>query len=381
MPEYVEKASDLGAGYRVPMTRKRRAAAARRGNQGMSSGTVRRHGWRRTPGDEQLLEFAGAFGAITLRHAAEHFYGGVWETARKRVQYMREAGLLERSDNLRWAGTVLYPTAAGMAAAAAPGFPELRALVPSEERMLHRLLVAEAALRMRARGVPVVSERQMRAVERANDSGQAAEAFARFVGVAVAGSSAADEFGMAVSPTMDGAGRARWFGVPVGVAGELHWPDFTAIVGGRIVAVEMEITHKERWRMLQVLRGYKMSIEAGHIAQVLWEVTPDVQMQLEGRRSVGGWDDGLLADLGFLESGQAPDWSVKGRPMVVRPAQGRDDGVRYALSQKTLPPSLRCSYRVWRQWLQVWERDDSALEFEEWLMRPRTLQRLQSLGS
>jgi len=29
----------------------------------------------------------------------------------------------------------------------------------------------------------------------------------------------------------------------------------------------------------------------------------------------------------------------------------------------------------------VWERDDSALEFEEWLMRPRTLQRLQSLGS
>ncbi|MCZ4587672.1 hypothetical protein O4328_28960 [Rhodococcus opacus] len=380
MPEYVEKASDMGPQFRVPMTRKRRAAAARRGNQGVASGTVRRHGWRRTSADEQLLEFAGAFGAITLRHAAEYFYGGVWETARKRVQFMREAGLLERSDNLRWAGTVVYPTASGMAAAAAPGLPELRALVPSEERMLHRLLVAEAALRMRARGVRVVAERQMRAVERANDSGQAAETFARFCGVAVAGSPAAGEFGVSVSPTVDGNGRARWFGVPVGMAGELHWPDFTAIVGGRIVAVEMEITHKERWRMLQVLRGYKLSIEAGHVAQVLWEVTPDVQMQLEGRRGADGWDDGLLADLGFLESGQVPDWSVKGRPMVVRAAQGRDEGVRYALSQKTLPPSLRCSYRLWRQWLQVWEQDASALEFEEWLMRPRTMTQLRAMS-
>lgn len=360
------------------MTRKRRAAVARLGNQGVSSGTVRRHGWRRTPADEQLLEFAGAFGAVTLRHAAEHFYGGVWETARKRVQYMREAGLLERSDNLRWAGTVVFPTAAGMAAAAAPGLPELRALVPSEERMLHRLLVAEAALRMRARGVRVIAERQIRAVERANDEGRAAEALARFCGVAVAGSPAAAELGVTVSPTVDGNGRARWFGVPVGVTGELHWPDFMAVVGGRLVAVEMEITHKERWRMLQVLRGYKLAVEAGHIAQVLWEVTPDVQIQLEGRRGSGGWEDGLLQELGFLESEQAPDWSVKGRPMVVRAAQGRDEGVRYALSQKTLPPSLRCSYRQWQQWRGVWEQEQTPLEFEEWLMRPRTMAQLRA---
>lgn len=361
------------------MTRKRRAAAARLGNQGVSSGTVRRHGWRRTPADEQLLEFAGAFGAVTLRHAAEHFYGGVWETARKRVQYMREAGLLERSDNLRWAGTVVYPTASGMAAAAAPGMPELRALVPSEERMLHRLLVAEAALRMRARGVRVIAERQIRAVERANDEGRAAEALARFCGVAVAGSPAADELGVTVSPAPDGNGRPRWFGVP-GAAGELHWPDFIAVVGGRLVAIEMEITHKEKWRMLPVLRGYKQAVEAGHIWQVLWEVTPDVQVQLEGHRVADGWKDGLLHELGFLEKGRAPDWLVKGQPMVVRSAQGRDEGVRYALSQKTLPPSLRCSYRQWQQWRQVWERDQTELDFEDWLMSPRTMSRLRGMA-
>lgn len=379
MPEYVEEPSAEGPVEQVPMTRKRRAAAARRERPGVASGTARRDGWRRTPADEQLLEFAGAFGAVTLRHAAEHFYGGVWETARKRVQYMREAGLLERSDNLRWAGTIVYPTAAGMSAAASPGWPELRALVPSEERMLHRLMVAEAALRMRSRGVRVVSERQMRAVERANDGGRAAEALARFCGVAAPGSVVAAEAGVVVSPTVDGTGRARWFGVPVGMAGELHWPDFMAVVGGRLVAVEMEITHKERWRMLQVLRGYKLSIEAGHLAQVLWEVTPDVQFQLEGRRTADGWEDGLLGELGFLESGQAPDWSERGRPMVVRPAQARDDGVRYALSQKTLSPSLRCSHRQWQQWRQVWEKDETALEFEEWLMRPRTMAKLREL--
>ncbi|MDH6284612.1 hypothetical protein [Prescottella agglutinans] len=378
MPEFVESPSDVGSVGRVAMTRKRRAAAARSANQGVSSGTVRRHGWRRTPADEQLLDFAGRFGAVTLRHATEHFYGGVHETARKRVQYMCEAGLLERNDNLRWTGTVVYPTAAGMSAVRALGHPELRAITPSDERMLHRLLVAEAALRMQSRGVPVVSERQMRTVERAEDGGRAATDFAARSGIAVAGSGVAEETGVVVRPTDDGSGRARWFGIPVGVKGELHWPDFVAVAGGRMMAVEVEIVMKERWRMLTVLRGYKMAIEAGHIAQVLWQVTPDVLVQLQGRRDGDGWEDGLLQELGFLESGQVPDWTKRGQPMVVRLVEGADEGTQYALSQKVLIPSMRSSYRQWKKWRAVWEDESPSLDFDDWLMRPATITRLRS---
>lgn len=367
-----------GVGFdRVVLTRKRRAAAARSANQGAGAGTARRHGWKRTPADEELLDFAGRFGAVTLRHATQHFYGGVWETARKRVQYMAEAGLLDRNDNLKWAGTLIYPTAAGMSAVRALGHPELRAIAPSDERMLHRLLVAEAALRMHARSVPVISERQMRAVERAEDGGRAAEAFALLSGVAVDGSG--ESGGPIVRPTVDGVGRVRWWGIPAGTKGEVHWPDFMAIVGGRMVAVEVEIAMKERWRMLSVLRGYKMAIEGGHIAQVLWQVTPDVLVQLQGRRGSNGWEDGLLQELGYLESGRVPDWSVKGRPMVVRAIEGSDEGVRYALSQRVLVPSIRSSYRQWKVWRSIWMEESPSLDFEDWLMRPTTMARLRSM--
>jgi hypothetical protein len=365
---------------RVQMTRRRRSRSQRlaKENRGPHAGTSKHHGWRRTAEDEQVLDFAGRFGALTLRHAADHFYNGVFATGKERAQFMSEAGLLERNDNLRWAGTLVYPTAWGLAAVKAPGRPELRALVPGEERMLHRLLVAEAALRLQGKGITVASERQMRAVERAEDKGEASRHFAASSGVHLF---AEDNPGQpVVRPSLDGVDRPRFWGIPVGTDEKLHWPDFVAVVGGRMIAVEVELELKERWRMNATLRAYKRSIEAGHIAQVLWHVTPDVQMQLEGRRGPDGWEDGLLQEIGYLDSGVAPDWKVKGRPMVVRPVEASDEGVVYALSQRILIPSMRSSYRQWKQWRKVYDGTETPLGFEDWLMRPGTIQKLKTMG-
>lgn len=112
---------------------------------------------------------------------------------------------------------------------------------------------------------------------------------------------------------------------------------------------------------------------------MLWQVTPDVLVQLQGRRGSNGWEDGLLQELGYLESGRVPDWSVKGRPMVVRAIEGSDEGVRYALSQRVLVPSIRSSYRQWKAWRSIWMEESPSLDFEDWLMRPTTMARLRSM--
>ncbi|WP_040742256.1 hypothetical protein [Nocardia tenerifensis] len=348
-------------------------------NQGPAAGTAKRHGWRRSPADEQLLDFAARFGALTVRHAAKYCYRGVFETARRRVAFMAGAGLLERSDNLAWAGTVVYPTMAGLTAIRTPGHPELRFRVPGEERMLHRLLVAETALAMLARGAArgfeVVSERQFRALERARDDGESAHRYAELVGVRTTARTPGEQV---VHPSFDDTGRPRWWAIPLDNGQALHWPDFVVVGGGLLRAVEVEITPKERWRLHAVLRGYRTAIRCGHIDQVLWCVTPDVQMQLEGARGPDGWIDGLLQEMGLLPPGP-PDWTVKGRPMVVRPIAAVDEGLVYALSQRVLVASMRSSYRQWRQWRRVWENSGTALDFDAWLAVPGTVTHLKSL--
>lgn len=348
---------------RKKLTRRTRARLERTGAQGASAGLSRGDGWRRSALDEQLLDFVGRFGAITTRHAASWFYDGSYYRARQRITFMVEAGLLVRSENLRWAGTLVHCTAAGLAAVHTPGSPELRPVAPRDERMLHRLLVAEAAARQeRHHRLRVISEREARTLERALDDGVKARAFARQQGV-----DAASDPG--IRGSLDASGRVRWWGMPVGDGQELHWPDFFAVAAGRLVPVEIEVTLKPRSRMTQVLYAYRAAINAGHISQVLWYVTADVQMELEGHRGPDGrWIDGLLQHFGFLPSRRAPDYRVKRLPMVVRPVRPVDEGCAYALSQRVLPATFRSSQQQWRQWRALWESSGERTDFEAWLM-------------
>lgn len=368
MPEFA--GSELPFG-RVPLTAQRRARVHREGAQGPEAGTSKGDGWRRSVVDERVLVHVGKFGALSMRQVALHFYGEVYETARRRVGFMVQAGLLTRADNLRWAGPILFCTAAGMVVGRGWGGPELRAWVPSDDRMLHRLLVADEAIRLTRRGVAVVSERQCRSLERALDDGAVAREFAEFSGVNMGGA-------QAVRASLDAGGRQRWWAVPVGGGDELHWADYVAVVGGRLIAVEVELAVKNRARTIQLLYGYQRALSRGHISQVLWLVTPDVQTELEGRRGKDGqWEDGLLQRFGFLRAGVVPDWSVKGQPMVVRRVRTDDQGLEYALSQRVVPPSFRSSFAQWKTWRAEWESTEDSADFEAWLMRPDTVKQLR----
>lgn len=356
---------------REKLTRRKRAKLERTGAQGASAGLSRGDGWRRSALDEQLLDFVGRFGAITTRHAATWFYDGSYYRARQRITFMVEAGLLTRSENLRWAGTLVHCTAAGLAAVHTSGSPELRPVAPRDERMLHRLLVAESAARHeRHQGLRVISERESRTLERALDDGVQARAYAQRQGVIAATDPR-------VRGSADASGRVRWWAIPVGAGQELHWPDYSAVVAGRLIPVEIEVTLKPRARLMQVLFAYRGAINAGHISQVLWKVTADVQMELEGHRgSDGRWVGGLLQDLELLPSGRAPDWTVRGLPMVVQPVRPADEGVAFALSQRVLPATFRSSQQQWRQWRALWESSGERTDFEAWLMlRPGLLRR------
>jgi hypothetical protein len=212
----------------------------------------------------------------------------------------------------------------------------------------------------------VVSERQARTLERARDDGRAAEQFAARCGIAIDGSGPAG-----IRPSIDGDERARWWAIPYGTG--LHWPDLIVAAPGGLVAGEVELVAKEPWRTRMVLRAYRLAIERGHIAQVVWRATPDVRVQLEGYRDRHGrWRDGLLAEHGFAPSGVPPDWSVPDRPMVVRPVSGTDEGLAYALSQRLLTPPHRCSYWQWQQHRAAWAAAGSGLDFEAWFTRQRT---------
>ncbi|MBU3066156.1 hypothetical protein KO481_32145 [Nocardia sp. NEAU-G5] len=368
MPEWVDEwPSD-----RIPLTSTRRLRAVRAAHQGPRAGTQRRHGWRRTAADERLLYAAARFGAITLRQAAT-FYGGVTETARRRARYMAEAGLLVRSDNVRWTGTLLSATAAGIAASTPPGHPLLREITPGEGGLLHRLLLAETALRAETRGLTVVSERQARTLERVRDDGHAAERFAARCGIHTAsGAGGEGDFGK-VRPSVVGDGRPRWWAIPANTEGGLHWPDAVVVAPAGLLALEVELVAKQPHRTRMVLRAYQWAIERGHFAQVLWLVTPDVRVQLEGHRDRHGhWRDGLLAEHGLVASGAPPDWSARRHAMVVRPVTPTDDGLAYALSQRLLAPPHRCSYRQWRQHRTVWAAAGTSLDFEAWITRLHT---------
>ncbi len=340
--------------------------AARLISSGPTSGTKKGDGWWRSDADERVLDFAARFGGLSLRQVSRGFYRRVYATARERVRFMVEAGLLDRADNLRWAGPVVWPTATGMHAIESSLRPPG---MPSDERMLHRLLVADNALRLTtSMGAPVVSEREIRSMEGETATSEAAEKRIGELGVD------------GVSPSVDASGRDRWWSVPIAGGDRQHWPDFVLATPRRLIAVEVEIALKDASRMNAIVRAYRDAYQRGHLGQVLWLVTPDVRTALEGYRMLDGqWSDGVLQRFGMLPAGQAPDWSQKGLPMVVRGIDAHDEGLQYALDQRVLPPAVRCSQPRWRRWRKVWQQEAPEVEFTHWARVESVFRRLRRI--
>lgn len=416
-------------------SRWRREKAARLASQeaGVRSGTAYRgHGWRRTPRDEQLLEFVTLHGMILLRQAAKWFYGGSEQTALKRAVKMTQAGLLARDDGVEeWAGTVLTPTRAGqrVGVSALPrmfdGLTVQDRAVP--DNLLHAALVADRMLVARSQGITVLTERQIRLLDKQDDPVEV-QAFLESVGVRFA--AGATDVGVRsgqvfVKTGEDSAGRElfekrdTFVAAPVPSTRQrgsdplsVRYPDFLQVTGqGELVAVEVEIAAKPSDRLGAIIAGYAKAVaryrpdgrggvvrerkrvrdgeggtreemrpvlERHQFRQVQWWCVPESEALLCGRytRATNGYSRGMITKTMPLEF-EGVDWAAPptGLPMTVRAAVADDSGVQYKLDQRVLYARYRCSYQRWKLWRKVWEsrvapHERGAWTFVKWLMVP-----------
>lgn len=278
---------------------------AERRRQVQGTGEARGDGWQRTEADEKLLRLATRYGTLTLRQAAAACWGGRTETARLRIRLMAEAGLLDRSAEMRWAGTVVWTTergahiaGTGLSAPSRPG-----------ERLLHRLAAADVGLALEAAGRTVLTEREIRTAEAV--PGRPAELLAD----------------LGVPGVHEGARRGETLAVPSG-ARAVHWPDLVLVPpDGSLVAVEVELTPKTRSELRTNLRAYRQARR-----RVVYLGTGPVVRQLQGRPGPGGrWIDGVAQEAGLLPpGGPAPG---AGGLLRVQPLTLTDPGVARRVEQ------------------------------------------------
>ncbi|MEU1826643.1 hypothetical protein ABZ502_29960 [Streptomyces abikoensis] len=187
---------------------------------------------------------------------------------------MAEAGLLHRSAEAPWAGTVVWTTERGIRYAdTGLGAPRWLG-----ERLLHRLAVADVGLALEAAGHTVLTEREVRAAD-AVDYG----AWDLLAGLGV---------------WVESARAGETFPVRVG-ARAVHWPDLVLVsADGVLGAVEVELTPKAPSALRSNLRAYHQARR-----RVLYLGTEPVMHQLQGRPGPDGWRDGIAQGVGLLSPG------------------------------------------------------------------------------
>lgn len=391
------------------------ARRRRRRNKGPSAGLHYRDGWTRSADDQRLLEWITRLGVMSVRQAGRYVYPTIKEQAvRKRVGRMIDAGLLKRIDTLPWAGVIIWPTAQGRAAAV-PADSPLRAMeAPADSTMLHRLLVAEEALKRLVAGVSIITEREARLYEvgSAVTLTEERDFFLQELGVvrSVDGSA-----GVVPSvDTADGGTVERWLTLltPEGDTA-FRIPDLIEVTKrGELRAIEVESASKRPWRMRAILSGYRDAClghqpapknagwtlrQAGPLRRqfqgVHWVSTESVMTMLRGYESginpfSGQADHGMVRSVWdgsptthlFYEDEHTQSLTVKGWPLTAELLDLRHDpGLEYALHQRTLPVTYRTSLSSWARWRRLWESDVAGdtdpVEFTHWLRAPGNLAR------
>ena len=412
-------------------TRAQRERAARLASRvaGEESGLRRKgHGWRRGERDEQLLQFATLHGMILLRQAAKWFYGGNEDLAFRRVVKMEQAGLVNRDSGVaEWAGTVVTPTTAGQKVGLLelPGpFERLaqRALsVP--DNLLHAALVADQVLVQQSKGYRVLTERQIRLLDKHDDAAEV-RAFLESQGVRFSSSEmeAGVRPGVVFRQRRTGEGPddvvverySTFLAAPVPSPKQplntrepesVRFPDFVYIspTTGELVAMEVEIATKASDRLQAIIAGYSRAVaqpvsdgrggfearaerdEHGRehwtpvmrrhqFRQVRWLCVEETANLLRGRFDPKLYryrTDGLIPsampmtyrkDDGRGGTQLRVDWHNQSAalPMQVHLVEADDVGVQYRLDQREVSPHYRCSYKRWKVWRQVWKADVPA---------------------
>lgn len=353
-------------------------------------------------------------GVMTISQAHRYIYDLAPETVRKRIGKMADAGLLNRVDTLAWAGVIIWPTRAGRQAILDEESPLLSMEPPSESTMLHRLLVAEEALKIMAAGVEVITEREARLYEIGStpDTIEDRDMFLAGKGVrrSVNGS-------RGVVPTQEGTQHGvvdRYLILPTpGAESTYRIPDlFEVTRHGELRAIEVELSPKRPARLRGILAGYREACSGHHpaprgagktipevgvlrrqFAGVRWVATEPVLTMLRGpeggvNRFTGKEDIGLVRPLWdatpstHLLFAHPGSWAMEkvAWPLSVAPLDlSHDPGLEYALCQTVLPSRFRSTISQWRTWRKIWakevQEDENPVPFPLWLRAPGTLER------
>lgn len=264
---------------------------------------------------------------------------------------MRESGLLRTKNEERWTGVVAWAAPKGAQLTNLP----LSAPAWPGERLLHKLAVTDTAFRFEKTGLHVISEREMRMVERSTY--EEAASYIQQLGLS------------GVRSVRDARGRPRFFASPVGEKSEVHFPDLIFIhptLG--MVAVEVEITPKAPAALRRILHSYQHS---KLFNQVMWLTTEPVRTALEGFNDphTSKWAPGAMHTVGIYRPDEVPRNSPDAAYRVA-PIKVYDVGVRYQLDMRQVPDHWRCSMETWTELRSRWARDEAgelgSVDFIPW---------------
>lgn len=403
-------ASEYTPSYSAVARRRRRASV------GVFSGTNSGDGWRRLAEDEKVLEAATLLGVISLRQAHRYIYDLTFTSTRKRLARMVDVGLLVRLDNLNWAGAIYYPTRAGRKAILEEDSPLLALEPPAESTMLHRLIVAEEALKLLSAGKTIITEREARLYEMGTtpENIEDRDYFLERKGVKRSINNSPG-----VVPTKQSTNYGvvdRYLLVPTR-GGESHYriPDLFEVTDtGELRAIEVELTPKRPARLRGILKGYRDACLAHNqeprgtsrtlkevgpvfrqLAGVKWVGTePVINMirgpegevnSFSGKKDIGIvrplWESSLNTHLFYASPSSWPmvreAWPVSVNVLDL----SYDPGLEYALEQMTMPVNLRHSFNQWAKWRKIWMKemdgDKETIPFTKWIRLPGNFQKAQ----
>lgn len=364
-PEWV--GDDVVSHSRAPRGVVDPMAVSRPERQGWD-GAGRPVGWQVSSRDEDVLIAVARCGVLTWSQISRLFYDDVYRTTSRRVNYMLDAGLLseDRSFDNQW-GRVYTITRRGIELVREYMWFPLTPYEISTKDLTHMLALADVVLRLEQRGQQTVTEREIRFAERRDGL---SEQLARSL------------VGDDARSVTDGNGYQRWL-VPSMGSGGVHYPDALVVNDGKLCSIEVELSPKEPARIRSVLHAY---VRSRMFDQVFWMGTNEVQAQLRGRRTGGGrggYQDGILQQVGFAASGDPNGWKGK-RFTEFAPESGRglflvqrvnvlDEGVQFELDKKEVPPAYRMSKSVWRRKRAAWSEDEMlgaprGVPFVKWLV-------------